>query len=126
MSWGTKLRSVNYVRQIKRLQRSVNELNLDLQAILEEHDRYRLKGSKDEIMEWFNSLPIETLFESLDNEHQRPRKKYSLQHMKHKFALRKLHEKKKQELEKKQTDLNIAKIDCILEKIERVEDDYPR
>lgn len=115
-----KLRNDNHARQVKRLEKSVKELGLDVQAILEEHDRYRLKGSNEEIMEWFQSLPIETLHESLDRERQKPRTKYSLHDMTHKFALRRLHEQKIRELDRKQTDLNVAKINLILAQIERV------
>jgi hypothetical protein len=114
-----KLRNAN--RQLRRLQRSVKELDLDLQAILEEHDRYRLRGSDESILNWFESLPIETLCESLDHDHHRPRTRYSLQDMRHKFALRRLHEKKTAELVQKQSELKVAKIDCVLAEIERIQ-----
>lgn len=133
MSWGTKLRndssvdcslqrdrSDNHAYKVKRLEKSVKELGQDVQAILEEHDRYRLKGSNEEIMEWFQSLPIETLKESLDRERQKPRTKYSLHDMQHKFTLRKLHEQKTLELECKQTDLIVAKINHVLTQIDRI------
>jgi hypothetical protein len=120
VAWGTRLRSGNHARQVKRLQRSVEELGLDLKAILEEHDRYRLKGTNEEIMDWFQSLPIETLRESCDREHGFPRTKYSLRDMQHNFALRKLHEKKTQEFERKQSELNVARINHVLAQIERV------
>lgn len=121
MSWGMKLRSDNHAQQVKRLQRSVSELDLDVKAILEEHDRYRMKGSDEEILKWFQSLPIETLHESCDREHQKPRTKYSLHDMKHKFSLRRLHEKKVQELVKRKSELNVARINCILAQIEKVQ-----
>lgn len=116
-----KLKSDNHTRQISRLQRSVNDLSLDIQAIREEHDRYVLKGSNDEIMGWFHSLPIETLSESCDRERAKPRTKYSLHDMKYKFALRKLHELKKDQLEKEQIKLSLAKIDKVIVQIERIE-----
>lgn len=119
MNWGMKLRNANI--RVKRLQKCVKELNLDLQAILEEHDRYRLKGSDEEVMNWFHSLPIETLRESCERERGKPRTRYSLHDMRHKFALRRLHEQKCNELVAKQAELNIAKINCILAKIERIQ-----
>lgn len=120
MVWGTRLRSGNHARQVKRLQRSVEELSLDLEAILEEHDRYRIKGTAEEVMEWFHSLPIETLHESCDRERGNPRTKYSLRDMQHNFALRRLHEKKTQEFERKQSELNVARINHVLAQIERI------
>jgi hypothetical protein len=117
------LRSDNHAKQVKRLQKTVKELDLDLKAIVEEHDRYRLQGPDDKIMNWFHSLPIETLVESLDREYHKPRTKYSLHDMKHKFALRKLHEKKSKELEQKKTELNLAKINHVLAQIERIQND---
>jgi hypothetical protein len=103
---------------VKILQQNVEELGLDLQALVEEHDRYALTN-EDDAMNWFHSLPIESLSDSLNREHQRPRTRYSLHDMKHKFALRKLHEKKKEELEQLKTVLEIAKIDLVLKNISR-------
>ena len=106
---------------VKTLQETVEELGLDLQAIADEHDQYCLKSStEDEAIDWLHSMPIETLSDSLNRERQKPRSKYSLHDMRHKFALRKLHEKKKDELERLRIDLNIAKIDFIIAKIERI------
>jgi hypothetical protein len=115
------LKNDNLSQRVKKLQRSVNELNLDLEAIREEHDRYVLGASKDEAMDWFNSLPIETLCESLNREHKNPRTKFNLQDMKHKFALRRLHEQKKSKLEDEKIKLNVARIDCIIAKIQDIE-----
>lgn len=116
------MKSDNLTKQVRKLQRNVNDLNLDLQAIQEEHDKYVLGGSKDEAIEWFNSLPIETLRDSLDREKKAPRTKYSLQDMRHKFALRRLHEQKKDQLEKEQSKLNLARIDHIAAQIKKIED----
>ncbi len=116
-----KLKSDDLTKQVKNLQRSVNDLNLDLQAIQEEHDRYVLGASKDEAIEWFHSLPIESLKESLNHDKKNPRTKYSLQDMKHKFALRRLHEKKKEQLEDEKSKLSIARVNHILVQIENVE-----
>lgn len=110
----------NHARQIKRLQRSVEELDLDIKAILEEYDRYRMKGTNEEIMDWFQSLPIETLRESCDRERGNPRCKYSLKDMQHNFSLRRLHEQKTFEFQRKQSELNVARINHVLAQIERI------
>ena len=103
---------------LKQLQETVQELDLDLQAIAEEHDKYCLKTvTDDEAMNWLHSLPIESLKDSLDKEHQRPRSKYSMHDIVHKSALRKLHDKKKNELEIHNCKLNIATLDVLIEKI---------
>lgn len=106
---------------VNTLQETVEELGLDLKAIADEHDQYCLKTStEDEAINWFHSMPIETLSDSLNREYKRPRTKYSLHDMRHKFALRKLHEKKKEELDKIKIDLKVARIDFILSKIELI------
>jgi hypothetical protein len=106
---------------VKVLQETVEELGLDLKALAEEHDKYCLNYSTEaEAINWFNSLPIETLSDSLNREYKKPRSKYSLHDMRHKFALRKLHEKKKEELESLKRNLNIAKIDLIISKISKI------
>lgn len=103
---------------VKHLQETVEELGLDIKAIAEEHDRYCLNySSETEAFNWLHSMPIETLSDSVNRDNQRPRSKYSLHDMRHKFALRKLHEKKREELEVLQIQLNIARIDVLLGKI---------
>ncbi len=81
-----KLKNDNFTKQVKKLQRSVNDLYLDLQAIQDEHDKYILNTPKDKAVDWFQSLPIETLKESLDCDKNNPRTKYSLHDMKQKFG----------------------------------------
>jgi hypothetical protein len=103
---------------LKALSKTVEELGLDLQAIAEEHDKYCLNSSsEDDAMNWLRSMPIENLRDSLNRDSQRPRERYSLHDMKHKFALRKLHEKKKVEYETLQSKLIITKIDTLITKI---------
>lgn len=106
---------------LKLLTKTIKELTLDLQAIVEEHDRYRLNSSSvDDAFGWLNSLPIESLKESLDKDYSNPRSKYSLSDMKHKFALRKLHDQKKEKLEDLKSKLNIAKIDELINIINNI------
>ena len=111
----------NLEEQFLKLKENVEELDLDLKGIVEEHDYYRLDDSKENIENWFNSLPIETLKDSLISEHHLPRKRYSLHDMRHKFALRKLYEQKKHELDLEKIQLNIVKIDCVLAQIKGIE-----
>jgi hypothetical protein len=98
------------------LEEVVTELGLDLEALAEEHNQYCMNSSitEEEALNWLHSLPIETLSDSLNKEHQRPRTKYSLHDIHHKSSLRKLHEKKKEELEIYQIKLRVAKIDLLL------------
>jgi hypothetical protein len=114
-----KSKSVN--TSVRKLQKSVRELDADLKTIVKEHDKYGINGTEEEIAQWFQCFPIETLRESIDFENHRPREKYSLQDMKKRFSLRKLHEKKKDALDKAKSDLRIAKIEILLSKIERVQ-----
>lgn len=113
-----KSKKDNYFKQVKVHQNSLKELKLDLQAIQEEHDKYVLDSSIGK--NWFDSLPIETLKESLDNEKRNPRTKYSLKDMRHKFSLQRLYDKKKEQLDLEQSKLNIARIDYIINQIEKV------
>lgn len=106
--------------EIKELERCVNDLNLDLQAITQEYDNSIFPGSNEEILAWFHSLPIETLTESLNFDLNISRTKYSLCNMKHQFILRKLHQRKIEELENKKIELSIAKINSIISIIERI------
>jgi hypothetical protein len=116
-----KSKNIDISKQIKKFQRNIKNLSLDVKAIIEEHDRYTLNGSKEEVEKWFHSLPIESLKESLNREYGRPRTRYTLHDMKHKFALRKLYEQKQDALVEEQRKLNIAKIDYILLQIERIQ-----
>ena len=112
-----KLKSGN---KLRRLRRSVMSLSLDVQAIEQEHDMYRLDGDLQTAEEWFHSMPIESLGDSLAHDRGYPLGKYSLHDMKHKFKLRKLHEQKLEELELKQIEFNVAKIENILSKIKKI------
>jgi hypothetical protein len=115
-----KLKNDNLTKQVSKLQRNVNDLSLDLQAIKEEHDRYTFGSSKDKVIEWFSSLPIESLLDSIDHEKHKPRTRFNLQDMHHKFALRKLHNQKQDQLERETTKLNIVKIDQIINRINKI------
>lgn len=106
--------------EIRKLERCISDLSLDLQAITQEHEHYVFNGSNEEVLIWFHSLPIETLSESLSFDARRPREKYSLADMKHQFALRKMHRQKIEELENKKAELSLAKIDSIMKNIERI------
>jgi hypothetical protein len=105
----------------RRLKRHIKELYLDVKAIIEEHDRYRLGGDMDRIEQFFESLPIETLRESLERENGKPRTTFSLRDMHHKFGLRRLHDQKQAELERRQREYNIARMEVLQNKIQKVE-----
>jgi hypothetical protein len=103
----------------KKLQKKVDELKLDLLAINKEYELYCLPESKDG-KNWFDSLPIETLLESLNKDHGKPRVKYALGDIHHNFALRKLYLEKMEEYTNLNSKLNLAKIDKILNQIKEI------
>ena len=106
-------------RTVKRLEKNIQELTLDLKAIVDEHDRY-CWPSHEQAAAWLESLPIETLHESLERQLGYPRHKMSLHDLRHKFGLRRLHEVTQYELEQTERELRIAKYDRALKKIERI------
>lgn len=106
--------------ELKLLKRNVKTLNLDLKALMQEHDHYALEGSDEDAKEWFHSLPIETLYDSISKDLFLPRRKYSLKDMKMKFYLKKEYEKTQEELERKKIQLNIAVIDDLLNQIKNI------
>lgn len=105
---------------LTKLKRNIRELQLDIKAIEEEHEHYCFKGSEEKVESWFKSLPIESLFDSLTKDYNKPRNKYSLKDLHHKSELRKLYDKKTHELELKEIELSIAKIDIVLKNINEV------
>lgn len=113
-----KLKSDN-TDKIKKLKENIEEIHLDLIAISDEHDRYVLSDSEDS-MSWMYAFPIESLYELQNYIRLKPRLKYSLRDIVHKIALKKLHLKKKEELESKTIEFNIVNIDNIISNIERI------
>jgi hypothetical protein len=106
-------------KRVRRLEKKVDELLLDLNAIENEHERYRF-GGVGAVESWINCLPIETLRESLNRQHGMPRTKLALGDLKHKFGLRKLHDVYQSKLEQAEIELNVAKIDKVLEQIGKI------
>jgi hypothetical protein len=107
--------------KIRRLEREVRELALDVQAIIDEHDSYTIANTEEEVRRWFNSLPIESLNESLRRERGLPRTRPSLQDLSHRFSLRREHERTKEAFEQAESDLAVAKIELVMEDIAKVE-----
>lgn len=106
---------------VKKLQRQEKQLSRDIKAIIKEHDSYSFGGSKENISDWFDSLPIQDLRDSLERQHNYPRRHPSLRDLKHKFGLRKLFTKTADKLQEVQTELKIATIDSIINKIAKVQ-----
>jgi hypothetical protein len=104
------------------MQHEIDELALDLIAIAEEHDKYSfpLNVNQDK---WINSLPIDTLYESLNVSKGEPRSGFSLRGLPHRPKLRKLYEKIKEEFELKASELIVRKIDLILKQIGKIENE---
>jgi len=105
--------------RVERLEKKVDDLLLDLDAIADEHNRYRF-GGMGAAESWINSLPIETLRESVSREHGHPRTKLALGDFKHKTGLRRLHEEYQDQLEQTEIELNVARIDKALEQIGKI------
>ena len=123
VSWDMMSKNDDYPPKVAELQQSVEELDIGIKAIVEEHDRFSIKGSEKEIWSWFGQFPIESLRESLDFDLKRKRSRYSLKDMKYKFHLRKMHEKVNLQLEEKKNELQLAKIDHLLARIEGVQNE---
>jgi hypothetical protein len=104
-------------KKIRGLQKKARELSLDIQAIVKEHDSYMIKG---DAKTWLERLSVETLNDSLSIEHGVRRDSLPLAAMKHKFGLRKLHDKVQQELDRVQSELRVEKIDTVLKRIAQV------
>lgn len=105
-------------KKIRGLQRKAKELSMDIQAIVKEHDSYMIKG---DAKTWLERLSVETLNESLSIEHGVRKEVMPLTAMKHKFGLRKLHEKTQEELIKVQSELRVEKIDILLNRIAQID-----
>ena len=99
------------LRKIEKLEKRIQELALDLIAIAQEHDRYQFGQGPQAAESWLHSLPIETLNDSIRVERQLPRLKPNLGDLRHKFGLRKLHEKTQHDLEEAQRQLRLARIE---------------
>jgi hypothetical protein len=97
---------------IKTLKKRIRELSLDLKAISEEYSIYE---SQD-----INRLPIDSLHDSITLQNGNIINRITLKSMHHKSGLKKLYGEKKDELEAIQRELNIAKIDAAMEKINEI------
>lgn len=106
-------------KTIKNIEQEIVETTLDIKAIMEEHDRYKFK-SEQEAYTFIESLPIETLKESLDKDNGKPRSRISLKDIPHVNRLHREFDKKQDSLMKLKKDLFIAKIDELQEKINKI------
>lgn len=100
------------------LRRRVQEIKNDLKAIKYEHDYYDF-GTNEDVAEWFQSFPIENLYDSLAMDHN-ARTKIGLIELLHKYNLRKLFSKKVDELEDAERDLYVARVEKVLKKINKI------
>ncbi len=105
-------------KKIRDLQKKAHELSLDIQAIVKEHDSYTIRG---DAKNWLERLSVETLNDSLCIEHDVRKDALPLTVMKHKFGLRKLHEKTQEELDQVQSELKTEKIDALLNRINQID-----
>lgn len=103
----------------KQLEEEIKETTLDIKAIIEEHDRYKFKSDK-EVYAFMESLPIETLRDSLNKDLGKPRSKISLKDIPHIAKLYREFDKKQESLQKLKNDLFIAQVDELQEKINKI------
>jgi hypothetical protein len=99
----------------RKINRDLKHLAKDLAAIVAENNLYQNQVSHD----WMESLPIETLSESIAVEHAQPRARMSLCDFKIKNKLHKSYNQKIDEFDILRHKKSEAEIDCILENIEQ-------
>jgi hypothetical protein len=116
----SKKTKIDYPKPIKKLEKQVKQLAKQAQSIIKEHDSLRLGGDDSKISNWFFSMPIETLSESLNHDLKKPREKYSLKDLVKKFNLRKQFIKKQQEMDKYASELVTVKVEFLLDKISKI------
>jgi hypothetical protein len=107
-------------RELTRLNREVKRLARDLDELVDKHNTFRVGGGAQKVIEWFESFPIETLRESLDYDHSKPRKKLTLADLSEKGRVRRAHALKEEQLELAEHRRTAAEIDVLLEKINRL------
>ena len=108
-------------RELLKLNRKFRKAARDLDQIAMKHNSYHVGGDVDDVMNWFDSMPIENLRESLDKDHNYPRTKFSLSDMHERGRLRRQHDKKEKELLLLEHKRTIAEIDVLLEKIKKAD-----
>lgn len=107
---------------LKKLQKQVNELGLDLQAIYDEYKLYLPPDKKHASdPEWFEHLPIETLSESINRDKGLPRSYYSLRDLDQSENLKRFYLEKLEEFEQLNQKLKLAKINKALKDIKKLE-----
>ncbi len=106
-------------KRIKDIEENISFLERDYKAIGREHDLYAF-DSQTEALDWFNSFSVQDLHDLYAVERSLPTGKRSLKDLALKSKLRKMHAKKEEEIEFALYELNIAHIDHLLEKIERI------
>ena len=107
------------MRKINALRRKIKNVKLDLKAIEDEHNHYQF-ATYEEADVWFNSLPIENLKQSLDKQHNKPTDKFSMAKMLHNFNLRRAYDQYSKELDLLESELRVAEIDYLLERIKKI------
>lgn len=107
-------------KSIRAIKKAIKELELDLEAIIEEHKKYTFP-TPSEAGNWINSLPINTLKDSISYEKGSFSSFFSIRNMHHRPALAKLFDKKIDEYEQLKSDLQVKQIDATLKKIKDIE-----
>lgn len=104
---------------INSLKKEKSLIDKELKVIIKTNEALKdLLKTEDDVNNWIQSLPIETLNESLLFESNKKLKKFSLKDIKEKRALKKNFFSKKEEISVIESKLNLAKIDLLLKKVE--------
>lgn len=106
--------------KLEELEKRAKEAIQDLEALTKEHDFYQLSDEEAKNFFSFENLPINSLDDSIRFQRRLPRNRFSMQMMKHRFALRKLCDLKQEELDKLNSDVRVYNIEILLEKINEI------
>ena len=111
-------------KTINSLSKELKELVLDIDAIAKEYEEYTIADTDEGVRQWFESMPIESLDDSIRSERGLPRTRMNLKDLQIRFGLRKEYARTVEEQEKVQRRLQMAKIGLVLDKIARIEKEH--
>ena len=101
--------------KIQEISDEMTVISKRLQNLVIEYDNCIPNVTEDQLYEMLHSFPVESLRDSLDIEHKKEIKRFSLNEMNKITALRKEKDKLINTYNLKQIELNIAKIESVIE-----------
>lgn len=109
----------NY-REAKKLEREMKRLAKDIDNIVSQHNSFTKDHTSISAQNWIESLPVESLKDSVNIENGKPTKKLTLGDLVQKSQLAKQFEEKTDKLDILAHKHNEAKIGAVLDKIEKL------